>query len=215
MEQVDQGREQGLAALRVVLGVVRVARRGAGAVSRLRARRGPPRQHRGLTCQGGVDDPHAELDRADDRVGHDVDRRRRKLLHRVPGTLGDLGVGTFIISFSGPASLQRHDPTSRAGHTLSCTPIPEEPLSGAESRLGCTRVSGPTPPAGVVSQAQPRCAPTRSCGEDVDDHVLRATIVSGDPGTTSGAALTVTAVRGGLARASDHGDRMGMAVAAA
>jgi hypothetical protein len=39
------------------------------------------------------------------------------------------GVGTVIINFSGPALTQRHDPSLRPGHTLSCTPIPEEPES--------------------------------------------------------------------------------------
>jgi hypothetical protein len=43
-------------------------------------------------------------------------------------TLGDLGVGTVIISGPGPASPQRHDPSSRGRHALSCTPFPEEPL---------------------------------------------------------------------------------------
>jgi hypothetical protein len=41
-----------------------------------------------------------------------------------------IGVGTFIINFSGPASSQRHDPRHRAGHALSCTPFPEEPQNG-------------------------------------------------------------------------------------
>jgi hypothetical protein len=40
-----------------------------------------------------------------------------------------IGVGTFIINFSGPASSQRHDPRHRAGHALSCTPFPEEPAN--------------------------------------------------------------------------------------
>jgi hypothetical protein len=44
-------------------------------------------QHRGLTSDRGVDDPHPELDGPDDRVGHDLGRRRRKLRHWVPGML--------------------------------------------------------------------------------------------------------------------------------
>lgn len=51
------------------------------------------------------------------------------------------GVGTFIINFPGPVSTQRHDPSSRPGHTLSCTPYSEEPdkvvaITGASSGLG-------------------------------------------------------------------------------
>ncbi len=39
------------------------------------------------------------------------------------------GVGTCIICRPGPASPQRHDPDSRAGHALTCTPFPEEPTN--------------------------------------------------------------------------------------
>jgi hypothetical protein len=99
-----------------------------------RARAGPvgeqvAPQHRGLAVKGGVGDPHPELDGTDDRVGHDLGRRARRLRHRVPGTVEDAGVGTVIINFSGPASAQRHDPTPAVDHALTCTPFPEEPLS--------------------------------------------------------------------------------------
>jgi hypothetical protein len=45
------------------------------------------------------------------------------------------GVGTVIINFSGPASSQRHDPSSWPGHTLSCTPKSEEPLCGTRDSI--------------------------------------------------------------------------------
>ena len=86
-------------------------------------------QHRRLAGHRGVGDPHPELDGADDRVGHDLGGRGRRLRHRVPGMLKATGVGTFIINFSGPASPQRHDPSSPGGHALSCTPFPEEPVN--------------------------------------------------------------------------------------
>jgi hypothetical protein len=48
-----------------------------------------------------------------------------------------IGVGTFIINFSGPASPQRHDPGSPGRHTLSCTPFPEEPHFLRASGITC------------------------------------------------------------------------------
>jgi hypothetical protein len=86
-------------------------------------------QHRGRAVECGVDDPHPELDGTDDRVGHDLGGRARRLRHRVPGTLDGTGVGTCIINFSGPASAQRHDPTPVVDHALTCTPFPEEPVN--------------------------------------------------------------------------------------
>ena len=84
-------------------------------------------QHGRLVEQSGVGDPHSQLDRADDRVGDDLGRRRRRLRHRVPGELDDIGVGTFIINFPGTVSAQRHDPTTAAGHASPALRIRKSP----------------------------------------------------------------------------------------
>jgi hypothetical protein len=103
-------------------------------------------QHRGLTVHGGVGDPHPELDGPNDRVGHDLSRNRRRLRHRAPGDVDDLGVGTFIINFPGPASPQRHDPSPAPGHTLTCTPFPEEPVKGHKRFMEVGRTCSLAPP---------------------------------------------------------------------
>src|SRR6478736_4521094 len=50
---------------------------------------------------------------------------------------GRYGVDTCILCPPGPVSAHRHDLPARISATLTCTPFPEEPLSGAAGIDAC------------------------------------------------------------------------------